>query len=82
MKVAIHKVTYADFHKHYGNIERLLEIALPLTMVVTRDCLALDSIRPAVEQCVRVSNEYYLAGHLVVHANISDLGALLRIKMR
>ena len=55
VKIAIHKVSYTDFHKHYGNIEKLLEIALPLTMVVTRENLALDSIRPTVEKCVRVS---------------------------
>ncbi|XP_063682021.1 diacylglycerol kinase iota-like isoform X15 [Bolinopsis microptera] len=53
VKIAIHKVSYTDFHKHYGNIEKLLEIALPLTMVVTRENLALDSIRPTVEKCVR-----------------------------
>ncbi|KAL5253710.1 hypothetical protein ACHWQZ_G013477 [Mnemiopsis leidyi] len=53
VKIAIHKVSYTDFHKHYGNMDKLLEIALPLTMVVTRENLALDSIRPSVEKCVR-----------------------------
>ena len=78
VKIAIHKVSYTDFHKHYGNIEKLLEIALPLTMVVTRDNLALDSIRPTVEKCVRVrlirSTSF---SHTLYKRSISFLTALL-----
>ena len=53
VKIAIHKITASDFQTHYGSLERLQEVAHPLTMVVSHPAATLDTIRPTVVRCVQ-----------------------------
>ena len=53
VKIALHKVTANDFQANYGSLEKLQDVAHPLTIVMVQPSATLDSIRPTVERWVR-----------------------------
>ena len=62
VKVAIHKITASDFQTYYGSLERLQEVAQPLTMVISHPAATLDSIRPTVFRSVQETSSSCVEG--------------------
>eukprot|EP00116_Pleurobrachia_bachei_P002310 sb/3462572/ len=56
IKVAIHKVSCADFQHHHGDLNELSNVALPLSMVIVNPNASLESIRPTIVKCVNQDN--------------------------
>lgn len=50
VRVALQRVTAADFRVHFGSLEKLQHLAHPLTMILVHPSATLDSIRPIVSQ--------------------------------